>query len=83
MRALCDILLLAAVFFFPWWFMLIAASALFFVFNRFYELFLFAFLADLLYAGAAARFGGFPFALSAFALLLFLVLTAVKRRIRV
>ena len=83
MRALCDILLLTAVFFLPWWFMLIAASMLFFVFGRFYELFLFAFLADLLYAGASARFGGVPFALSALALLLFLALSMVKQRIRV
>ncbi len=82
MRALCDILLLAAVLFLPWWFTLIAASALFFVFGRFYELFLFAFLADLLYAGTSS-FGGFPFVLSTVALFLFLVLSWVKRRIRV
>lgn len=83
MRVLCDILLLGAAFFLPWWLALLAASALFFVFGRFYELFLFAFLADLLYAGESERFGGFSFVLSVFSLLLFFALSAIKRRIRV
>jgi hypothetical protein len=82
MRVFCDIFLLAAVFFLPWWFMLIAASALFFVFSRFYELFLFAFLADLLYVGASPL-GGSPFVLSTVALLLFFSFSWVRRRIRV
>lgn len=83
MRILCDILLFATALFLPWWFALLAASALFFVFGRFYELFLFAFFADLLYAGVPTRFGGFPFVLSALSLFLFFALSAIQRRVRV
>lgn len=81
-RSIADISLLLAVFFLPWWAGLSLAVSLFFAFERFIELFLAAFLMDLLYSAELSRFGGFEFVLSLGAVLLYGALSLLKRRIR-
>ena len=83
MRIPADILLFVAAFFLPWWLVLLAASILFFFYDRFYELPFFALFMDFLYAMPSARLGGFEFVLAIGAIGLFLILEAVKKRMRV
>lgn len=82
-RTLADILLIMAALFLPWWVVLPFAVALFFTFERYFELFLAAFLMDLLYGNALLRFGGFQFVLSLGSVLLYIILTFPKRRMRI
>lgn len=81
-RSIADIVLLLAVFFLPWWAVLFLAIALFFAFERFIELFLAAFLLDLLYSAELSRFGGFEFMLSLGVVLLYGALSFLKKRMR-
>lgn len=82
-RIFADAVLLGLAFLSPWWVTFLAATALFFVFPNFYELIAAGMLLDLLYGAPVPRLFGFQFALSLFALLLFILLGAVKRRMRV
>ena len=79
-RFLADILTVLVAFLFPWWVAFILAAALCFVFGRYYELLFLALLLDLLYGGTGTRFGGFPFILSALALVLFPLFHQVRKR---
>jgi hypothetical protein len=81
-RIIADLLLVSAAFFLPWWFALFSGAALFFLFDRFFELFLIAFLMDLLYAIPLPRFGSFEFVLSLFSVAMYVLLTFLKRRMR-
>lgn len=81
-RTVADVLLIGVALFLPWWFVLVSATALFFVFERFFELFLVAFLVDLFYAVPLPRFSEFEFVLSLCSVLLYFLLTVIKRRIR-
>lgn len=83
MRILANILLFLGVLFLPWWLVLLVAVWCFFLFPRFHELFWYAFLADLLYAAPQDRFFGFEFALSLITVVLIVVLTLVKKQMRV
>lgn len=82
-RILADILLIGIVLFAPWWVSLGVAAAFLFIFRDFYELIAVGLLIDLLYAAPAPRFFGFQFVFSFAALLLFVVLRQIKRRVRV
>lgn len=81
-RVVADVLLIGAVLFLPWWVVILCAIALFFLFDRFFELFLAAFLMDILYAVPLPRFGTFEFVLSLCSVALYFLLTIIKRRIR-
>ncbi|HBV01779.1 MAG TPA: hypothetical protein DEF00_05375 [Candidatus Taylorbacteria bacterium] len=83
MRAIADFLLITAAFLLPWWVVLLCAAALFFVFERFFELFLVAFLMDLLFAVPLPRFGRFEFVLSFGSVFLYLILNAIKKKMRI
>lgn len=83
MRITVDILLFLSALFLPWWLVLLCASGLFFLFDRFYELLAVALLMDLLHGTSLERFSEFQFVLSAAAVVLFLLLAFVKRRMRV
>ncbi len=82
-RVSADLLLLMAAFFLPWWVVLLYGVGLFFVFDRFFELFFVAFLMDLIYAVPLPRFGRFEFVLSLGSVLLYFILTVIKRRMRI
>lgn len=81
-RIFADVVLIGCAFFLPWWVACIAAAGLFFLFPHFYELIAVGFLLDLLYGAPLPRFFGFQFVLSLAALLLFILLRQVKRRMR-
>ena len=83
LRAIADFLLITAAFLLPWWVVLLCAAALFFVFERFFELFLVAFLMDLLFAVPLPRFGRFEFVLSFGSVFLYLILNAIKKKMRI
>ena len=83
LRALADFLLIIAAVLLPWWVVLLCVIALFFMFERFFELFLMAFLMDLLYAVPLPRFGRFEFVLSFGSVLLYLILASIKKRMRI
>ncbi|MDO8594852.1 MAG: hypothetical protein Q7R93_05085 [bacterium] len=82
MRIIADVLLIVAVFLLPWWLTLSCAAVLFFVFDRYYELFFTALLLDLLYAAPLERFAGFEFALALISVPLLVALSFVKKRMR-
>lgn len=82
-RVVADLLLMTGAFFLPWWVVLLCASVLFFVFDRFFELFFLAFLMDLLYAVPLARFGQFEFVLSLASVPLYGILVFIKKRMRI
>ena len=83
MRIVADLILLLAAFLLPWWLVLLCTAGLFFLFERFYELFLVALLLDLLYGVPIPQLYNFEFVLSVGAVVLFLALSAVKKRMRV
>ena len=81
-RVFADILLVCGVFLFPWWIVLLCACVLFFTFGRFFELFLVAFLIDLLYGSPVPYFFNSSFVLSLGAVALYLALSTVRKKMR-
>lgn len=81
-RFIVDALLVCGAFLFPWWLVLSCASVLVFVFEDFLELFLIAFLIDLLYGNFLPYFSDFSFILSIGAVVLYMALSTIKRRMR-
>lgn len=82
-RIIADIVLAVLLLAFPYWVGMLAAAAFFFAFPRFYELIAAGFLIDALYGAPLPRFFGFQFGFSLSALILFVVLWQVKRRMRI
>ncbi len=82
-RALADLLLLASVLYFPWWVMPLLGGSFSFFFPDYYELIVAALLTDILYGGPLPYLGRFPLPYTAGALVLFILLTLVRRRMRI
>lgn len=82
-RFFADLLLVIIAALLPWWLVLPCAAAFFFVFENYIELVLAAFFIDLLYGAPLPRFHNFQFVLSLGAVFLSVLLTFVKRRMRV
>ncbi len=83
LRLATGFLLSVGTLFLPWWFMLLCIVPLFFVFDYYFELCLLAFLMDVLYGSPLPHFGRFEFVFSIGSLLIYLILTVIKKRIRV
>ena len=83
LRGTSDALLIIAALYLQWWIVLICACLLFFVFDGFVEIFLAALFMDLLYGSPLSRFGDFQFVLSLGALCVYILLTVLKKRMRI
>lgn len=83
MRILADALLVLSALLLPSWAALFFGAVLFFTFERFYELLAVALFMDLLYGAPLPRFWHTEFAFSLTAVVVFVALSYVKRRIRV
>ncbi|HCB35135.1 MAG: hypothetical protein A2W52_04865 [Candidatus Taylorbacteria bacterium RIFCSPHIGHO2_02_49_25] len=81
-RIITDALLIAAVFILPWWAVLLSGAIFFFLFEYFLEMLFAALLLDLLYGVPLSRYGGFAFVVSLISVSLYIVLSALKRRMR-
>ncbi|OHA20195.1 MAG: hypothetical protein A2849_04065 [Candidatus Taylorbacteria bacterium RIFCSPHIGHO2_01_FULL_51_15] len=83
MRIIVDLLLVLSALFLPWWLTIFCACVLFFVFERFYELFLVALFMDLLYGVPTEMFAGSEFILSILGVCLYFLLAFAKKRMRI
>ena len=81
-RILANAFILLSLFFFPWWVGVIFSLCALFLFKNFYELFIWAFIADLLYGVPVAAFYDFKFFLTFGALLAYGAVEWIKTQIR-
>ena len=81
-RSIADLLLFASVLFLPWWITLIMGAGLFFYFPAYFaELLAVALFMDVLYGTGTTKFS-FSLVSTLSAVLLILILSPVKRRMR-
>jgi len=79
-RVISDIILILIVFLLPWWVSTILALALFFYFEKYYELIVVAFIFDSLY-GTASIYPFIPYLLTIISILITLVLLKFKKNL--
>ncbi len=82
-RITLDILILLSIFFLPWWFSGFLIIAGLFIFNRFYEVFVFAILLDTFYAVPREIFNNIPYFYLLATFVLYFVINGFKKRLRI
>jgi len=81
-RIVTDAVVILTAFAAPWWLAVIVAIAGAFYFQRYVELVVIGIIIDSLYNGPAGWFGGFPFAFTLVALVLYLIFGYAKTFLR-
>ncbi|MFA6273462.1 MAG: hypothetical protein WC673_03175 [Candidatus Paceibacterota bacterium] len=66
----------------PWWLFLLIGIPMVFFYHHFYELFFMALFLDLIYSEPSGKFWGFRFALTVSAVVILVIITALKQRLK-
>jgi hypothetical protein len=81
-RIFADIVLFLSIFFVPWWLVVAFAVVGLFTFSSFYEILFLGIVLDSLYNAPIAPFRHFQFVVTLLCVFLFVVIEALKRRLR-